>query len=410
MSFSEAPLLFVGNGQYANRGCEAIAKSSVRLIREYFPQTPIINGNELGEYDQVDETEPNVIHKQCSCLGGVRRMQLSDAIYKRTRLLVDISHAGKMVRQWAPQSRAVLSMGGDLYGLSHGRRVLLQYIFLGEAAVKLKKPFIIWGATIGKIDAEPILKRTAIEHFKRCSLILVRDQTSFDYLSNNGVNDNLKLVADPAFLLEPHKPRFDLPYQNELSEMIGFNLASAYGAQGNLGTYRDMIKLGADCVETIMQKTGRKVILIPHIVSYPETTWGNDTLFLSLIKECLLERDIQIDLVPSSLRCWELKWVMSRLKAYVGSRFHSTIGAMGSGTPTVSISFSEKAPALNELLLNHSKFVIHCKDLTVDRLSNVLSELLSEEDSTRKSLQLRLPEIKALAHKAGQYLQETLGQ
>ena len=73
MTLEDAPFLFVGNGQYANRGCEAIAKSSIRLIREYYPNAPIVNGNELGDYDQIDETEPDVRHIRCSCMGAAHR-------------------------------------------------------------------------------------------------------------------------------------------------------------------------------------------------------------------------------------------------------------------------------------------------------------------------------------------------
>ena len=49
------PFLFVGNGPYANRGCEAIVKSSVRLIRDFYPDAQIINANPRASYDQPDE-------------------------------------------------------------------------------------------------------------------------------------------------------------------------------------------------------------------------------------------------------------------------------------------------------------------------------------------------------------------
>ena len=46
----DKPFLFVGNGPYANRGCEAITKSSVRLIREF----PYKKAPEPGEKVTVD--------------------------------------------------------------------------------------------------------------------------------------------------------------------------------------------------------------------------------------------------------------------------------------------------------------------------------------------------------------------
>jgi colanic acid/amylovoran biosynthesis protein len=409
MDSDEKPFLLVGNGPYANRGCEAIAKSSIRLIREFYPDAPIINGSELGSYDQVDETEPFVFHEKCSTVsGGITRMWLSHQIYQRTKILVDLSTAGRFVRDKAPRSRAVLSVGGDLIGLSHGSQILLQYLFFGLAAQKAGKPFVIWGATIGNLDKGGKLKHVAFDHFKKCSLILARDEDTIGYLAANGVADNVRLVADPAFLLEPAQPRIPLPNREPLEESIGFNLSSAYGVQGELGNYRDMIKLGADCVERMMQTSGRPIILVPHIVAFPENMPTNDTIFLSLVKERLAARGLDVPLLPSSLRSWELKWVLGRLYAYVGSRMHSVVGALGAGTPTVSIGFSEKYPALNALLLGHKRFYLSCRDLTPQSCANKLSELLAEQESVRLHLGKRLPEIREMSHRAGQYLKEVV--
>ena len=403
-------LLFVGNGCYANRGCEAIAKSSIRIIRKHFPDISIYNGSEVGVYDQQDETEPDVTHISCPCYSIDRRIRLSTLLYRKLGIVLDPTHAGRTVKQYAPRCKAVLSMGGDLYGLSHPPEVLMQYILAGQAAMKAGKPFIVWCATIGNMDANSRMKKLAMEHFRRCTLILVRDQASFDYLNNNGISDNVRLVADPAFALEPGQPRIPLPNHEPLEEMIGFNLAPSYGHIGKLGSYRDMIKLGADCVEGIKRKTGRDVILVPHVMAFPETTYGNDTLFLSLVRECLAERGSDVPLLPSSLRSWEIKWVLGRLYAYVGSRWHSTVGALSSGTPTVSIGFSEKAPALNELLLGHTRFVIDCPELTLGRLEDVVGNLISEHSVTAQALQKRLPMIRAMSESAGDHLTKWVGK
>ena len=411
MMETESPFLFVGNGPYANRGCEAIAKSSIRLIREYFPNAPITNGNPGGGYDQADETEPNVTHKACRCFAdGFSRMGASSLIFSRTGLMLDLSKPGQLVRTEAPASRAVLSMGGDLYGLSMGKQTLLQYIFIGEAALRARKPFVIWCATIGKMDSEPRLKKKAMEHFRRCSLILVRDQDSYDYLAENGVRGNVRLVADPAFLLEPLEPKAPLPFPEPLEEMIGFNLVAAYGRVGDALSFRDMVKLGADCVEAIVKKTKRQVLLVPHVVAFPpEECPDSDTMYLALIREALAARGIKVAQLPSALRSWEIKWVLGRLRAYVGSRFHSTVGALGSGTPTLSIPYSEKGPALSRLLLGHTDFVIPWRQLEPEFLAEKVSALLDAEQDVRERLRNRLPEIRAMSHRAGDHLRELLG-
>jgi polysaccharide pyruvyl transferase WcaK-like protein len=155
-----------------------------------------------------------------------------------------------------------------------------------------------------------------------------------------------------------------------------------------------------------MHATKRPVILIPHIVAYPENAPDNDTMLLSLVREALLDRGIDVPLAPSHYRSWELKWIMGQLRAFVGSRMHATIGAMGCCTPTVSVAFSEKAPALNEFLLGHKRFVLKCNELAPDRLTDTVCVLLAEESDVRDALARRLPEVKQLSRSAGQYLKE----
>lgn len=401
--------LFVGNGPYANRGCEAIAKTSIRLVREHFPGAPIINGNEHGDHDQVDEREPDVTHMMCQCLPGpFSRMGVSDRIYGRTRLMVDLSRASQFVREWAPKSRAVLSMGGDLYGLSMGRACLLQYLFFGEAALRCRKPFVIWCATIGRMESVPHLKKRVIEHFRRCTLILVREEASLAYLAENGVRDNVRLVADPAFLLEPAAPELPLPIKEPLEETIGFNLAGAYAMTGALGSYRDTIKLGADCVERIIRETGRPVVLVPHVVFHPTAGGDNDTISHALLREALQARGLDVPVLPSWMRCWELKWALGQMKAYIGSRFHSTVAAFGSGTPTVSLTYSEKGPALNSFVLGNEQFALPYGQLTPDRLMEKLNAILADEKTIRKTLAARIPQIRELSRLAGTHLGEAL--
>jgi polysaccharide pyruvyl transferase WcaK-like protein len=149
-------------------------------------------------------------------------------------------------------------------------------------------------------------------------------------------------------------------------------------------------------------------MLVPHIVAFPENMPTNDTIFLTLVRECLAARGLDVPLLPSSLRSWEFKWVLSRLYAYIGSRMHSIVGSLGSATPTVSIGFSEKYPALNRLMLGHTRFYLSCKDLTSQSCIDKLNELLAERNAVKGHLEKRLPEIHIMSHKAGEYLKEVV--
>lgn len=405
---SDSRFLLVGGGLYANRGCESYTKCTIRLIHQHYPDAPIVMLKNYAEYDSRDEAEPGVSHVQFA-FGDGRKFRAVTGLLRKRLPVAYMTAGGRMIRDHAAGSRAVISMAADLYGMSWGAATLLQYILMGDAALQAGKKLVIWSSSIGNLDADPCLKRLTLEQFKRCALVLVREQASLDYLTFNGVKDNIRLVADPAFLLEPGEPRIPLPIHEPLEESIGFNLTASYASMGKLGTYRDLIGIGADCVQEIMRSTGRPVVLVPHVVAFPETTGDNDTLFHALVREELAARGVNVAQIPSSLRSWELKWVMGRLFAYVGSRWHSTIASFGAETPTVSITFSEKGPALNEFIFGHRRFMLHCSELTPEHLSSKVSNVVEENQAIRAVLAKRMPEIRQLSAQAGVYLKETLG-
>ncbi len=100
--------------------------------------------------------------------------------------------------------------------------------------------------------------------------------------------------------------------------------------------------------------------------------------------------------------------MLGQLKAYIGSRWHSTVGSLGSGTPTLSIVFSEKGPGLHQLIFGHRKYMLDCDHLNLPNLLEKLDLLLNEEKTARKQLSSAIPEIKKLAYSAGQHLKNAL--
>ena len=402
-------LLLAGNGPYANRGCEALVRCTVRLIREVYPQAEFVVASDGGPADQVDEQEPGVTHHLLQAYPHERGWtagRVLRGLARRRRRQWDIPTSWPLVRRCAREVDAVLLVGGDLYGLSHGKDQLLNYLGMGEEALRTGAPYVVWGASLGPFPKEGRLGRFVREHLRRCTLILCREEDSRRLLEEMGITRNVRLVADPAFLLEQGAPSVELPA--DLSDCVGVNLA-AVGADMIGLDQRQWVSLSAECVLELSRELKTRVVLIPHESMWPDGRPTQDEgAFLSQV--CAVARDRGGDCValPSSMRSWELKWVIGQLRAFAGLKTHSTIAGFSSCVPTLCIAYSPKAWGLSRSMLGTDRHVLPLEALSPGNFAGSMERLIAEGPAIRRQLAGRLPEMQSRARLAAHYLKETL--
>ncbi|NQT84007.1 polysaccharide pyruvyl transferase family protein, partial [bacterium] len=115
-----------------------------------------------------------------------------------------------------------------------------------------------------------------------------------------------------------------------------------------------------------------------------------------------------VALVGPSLRAGEMKYVISRCRFFIGSRTHSTISALSSGVPTISLSYSMKSRGINQDVVGNQDFVLPVAELSLEKLTSTFRDLVKRGDEIRATLQDRIPAVKEMARKNAQYLAELL--
>jgi polysaccharide pyruvyl transferase WcaK-like protein len=145
------------------------------------------------------------------------------------------------------------------------------------------------------------------------------------------------------------------------------------------------------------------ILLVPHVgVACPPT---EDFELLWLVRQTLAQEvKVPIDIVSQDLNAAELKWAIGRCAVFAGARTHSTIAAISSCVPTLSIGYSLKADGINYDVYGHRNYCIHVSDLSPDNFAHGLRLLLENENAIRAQLQVRVPELQAQAYKAGAML------
>lgn len=395
--------LFVlaGNSPYDNRGCEAIVRGTIQTLRQHFTEprflaASLFQNDEEFRSQALNESDPGISHQKMFC--SKKRFTAGWLFNGALRRTVPRIWARTICRRMLPclrEAKAVLVLGGDTYSLDYGRPDLLTG--LDDLVLKEKKPLVIWGASIGPFSGMPKYEKYMIGHLKRVTGIFVRENETQEYLSGKGIRDNVRRVADPAFLLEPAEPAME---QKIAGESVGINLSPLMAQYATGGDYKKWVVLASQIVRDVSAATRRKIYLIPHVTT-PHT---NDHAFLTQVVALLGAAEVA--LVPDRYNAAETKWIISQMAVFAGARTHATIAAISSGVPTLSFAYSVKAVGINKDIFGHEQYCLGPQALTPRRIAEKMVEMIADSAPIRSQLQQNLPRMKALALKAGDYLRE----
>ena len=399
--------LLVGTGHYSNRGCEAIVRGTTTILSQYFPNSKFILSSfgrkEELELNAKNEIDKRIIHKIPNN-SNIKRFSLvwwKYRIFLRHYPVLQQKYQFGVQMDALKEAHCALQIGGDNYSLDYG--FPKKFVELDNALLQIGKPLILWGCSVGPFKKDKQIENFMRKHLKKFKLILARESETVSYLGSIGLEENVRLVADPAFLMEPTPPKLSEDILLFLKQKpIGLNLSPL------LGKYRDQKQWFNDAVncvkELITSKLG-PILLVPHV----NTKGQSDYKFMYSILQYLNKKNSsQIKILPPNLRAAEYKWCISQLKMFAGARTHSTIAALSENIPTISIGYSMKAKGINKDIFEHTKWLISAKELNPINLVDKFKELNNDIYNVKKILDINIPKIKKRAQNAAHYLLDIL--
>jgi len=409
----ERPLfILAGNNPYENRGCEAIARGTIKILRAHFKDPRFLclsHFQNEKQYQQqcLQETDEAIIHLHSYRLS---KRKIAQNFWKPFYLGYAYDHFRRpealkyrIYKQMLPyldDAAAILSVGGDNYSLDYGVPKL--FTDLDDIAIQKGRPIILWGASVGPFSAMPDYERYMSDHLQKVTGIFARESATIEYLASIGVDQNVYPVADPAFLMDPVKPEGIEDVLPIDEEAIGLNLSplmAKYVTGGDLEAWTGM---AASIIEGMAKTTGMPVYLIPHVT----IPISNDHTFM----ERALSRiqNDRVTLVPPVYNAAETKWIIGQMALFAGARTHSTIAALSSGVPTLSFAYSIKAKGINRDLFGHEHYVHAFKNSGREAPVNKILSMIDDIDRISKDLKGKIPRVKKTALKAGSCLKGLL--
>lgn len=316
-------LLYAHAGSY-NHGCEALVRSTASLLD--IPCTLYTSAPEEDEACGLaqlvsirEDTSHPIPRRSAAYIAAAAQTKLTG----KTTLFTKF--ARKALLSDAAQADVCLSIGGDNY--CYGGTDIL-----GDLNLLMKRSgcrTVLWGCSIDPDALTP----SVVQDLKRYDLITVRECLTREALASAGVTENVRAVADPAFLLDTQE--IPLPEGFVPGNTIGLNLSPLI--LGYTDRKEQALESFYALVRHILETTDSTIALIPH-VSKPN---GSDTEILEPIYEQFQETG-RVILVPDH-NCMELKYLISQCRLFIGARTHSTIAAYSTCVPTLVVGYSVKS-------------------------------------------------------------------
>jgi polysaccharide pyruvyl transferase WcaK-like protein len=394
-------ILLIGHYGFVNRGCEAIVRCTVDIIRKYISDCHITLLSSHCEEDRKVILEKHIpVDEIFSSFGEERKLSPGWMWQTFDRRVLSFNMPYYDYINWPryKKSDIILSVGGDnLAGDYKGTDTVYQSL---RYAKKAGAKTVVWAASIGPFKETQRTKFRA-DILKNVDLITVREKDSQEFLRSLGVIDNVKLVADPAFLLNKSKPAgFNLSI-NGGKMLVGIGMSSLISNYGlDRHKYTNAF---AEFITSLWKKEDARFILVPHVT---ETDSINNDMAACESLRSLLPAECPIQTLDKNLDACEMKYFIAQCDYFIGARTHSTIASMSSGIPTASIAYSSKAWGINKLLFDSDEYVLPIGDVTKDKLTGLFEKMRKNKDNIKSKLTTRISEIRSMSEMGGRYLQE----
>lgn len=377
------------HGGSRNRGCEAIVRSGVALLKNINPNAEVDLASWRPDTDaSIPMLDSIFLHQQhdikkFSVQWFIAILQLK--LFNSERY--SLRYINKDIIDKIPNYDIFLSIGGDnyCYGEQPG------FYEIDRCIKKAGKKLVLWGASLGEQD----LSALKLADLKTFDLLLVRESLTFKALHDNGLT-NMRLIADGAFTMD--KELLPLPQGWIENNTIGFNFSPLVYKKNKASQEAAM-----HLVQYILDTTSMTIAFTPHVIEE-----GNDDYSCLQDFYDAFKATGRVLLLPNDLNAIQYKGYISRMRFFIGARTHATIAAYSNFVPTMVLGYSIKSKGIAKDIFGTERLVLNLDEISDKKLlQSRFDEMLRDEIEIKKLLEGKIPELKIMAQNAAEFLFQT---
>lgn len=397
-----------------NRGVSALFASTIDMIARRAPLVDcFVFDNQLGRrvstYTMADGQSIELTH--LGARAGLRYYRPENLAVMS--LAAMLGHFGASINPniaAIDACDAILDISaGDSFSDLYGAKRFLSVLRPKLIAISRQVPLILLPQTYGPYTSLRFTK-LACKVVRSADMAWARDKRSFNNLKNL-LGDSFdptrhKCGVDMAFGLNP-RPAADLlndTMRSWLSRvgsdgpLIGLNISGLIyhdpqAAKSKFHLKADYRTLICHLAAELLDRSGSRLILVPHVMAADRNYESDYSAAMDVIKTLPLKYHRHVAIAPTELDQSQVKWLISKLDWFCGTRMHSTIAALSSGTPAAGIAYSDKMVGVFESC-GQGHHVVDSRKLNSPEAVKALGNSFKAREETRILLEAHLSKVK----------------
>lgn len=286
---------------------------------------------------------------------------------------------------------------GDIYSISE-----ITYLATYLSIIYFKKKIFFYAPSMGPFNKKirnPIRRKI----LKYADVIVLREEISKLYLDKLIPNNKAVVTLDAAFQSKIDKEANErklLKYV-ELKNFIDSDIKIIGMTITDLSWHpiysknEDLVKritLEIRKIIDLLIEKGYRVLLIPQLFGE-----ANDSLFMNKFsnEDCMVMSD--------EYDAYFQQYIIGKMHALIGMRYHSNIFSAKMGVPFISISYEQKMKGFIENI-NYGKYCIDIETFSANEVIEKFNDLIKNYDEVKKVLMLKQTELYKKSHKTTEML------
>lgn len=258
--------------------------------------------------------------------------------------------------------------GGDGLTDLYGNKLLDSRLPEMKLAIESRIPFIVMPQTIGPfLDSGN--KERILSILGKAQKIYVRDTNFVKELEEKGLQ--YEVDNDLSYYMQPEPVSVEIKHP-----CVGVNVSGlAYSNRfGNLAGEFDCYPKLMEEIVGMFKAKGCNIYIIPHSYNTERPEENNDDMEASkLFYDRLADKD-RVIFVDKNLISPQIKYLISQMDFFVGTRMHANFAAIFTGTPVFGLAYSYKFKGAFERNGIHNRVAL-INNLKESDISGVLSEI-----------------------------------
>ena len=397
----------------ANRGDAAIVKGMINALRDYFPNSEFIVLSKSYEVAKaltgIESYPPLIDRLKFFGYFGLIYFLIWAYLYKR-KINLPTFGRGDRIKNYL-DADLILSVGGG-YLNDNYPVAMIRWLFEFYFGKLLGKRVIIYASSVGPFN-KSWLRPFVRFVFNKLDLITLRDPKSKEALDSIRVNSSrIHVTADAAWSMEPisREEGFQLlkgevPDSSErLKVSVSVRRWEFY--QGNsIKAHTEYVAAVSALVDHLVKNRSAEVFFLSTCTAFGGYRHDDRQVAYKIIEN--IESLDGVKILSGEYLPEQLSAIYANMDLHIGTRMHSNILAMLSGTPVVAIQYEPKTKDMMDSF-GLGDWVIDIEQINPERLIEMVDRGIEKRDSIKAQIAQKLPELKSKSKDNARLVQELL--